>query len=217
MVTPASELRLAGVQVRPAGDSLRRLIQQGLRVSICEQIEDPKLAKGIVKREVTETITPGAAYSDDLLDGTRNNYLCALNREGDSIGIAAVDLSAGELRMIAVRSEDLESALSRFTPREVIVSRGENPSNVLKGPIGEEGPMVTERESWEFDAELGRDQLAERFKVKSLESFGIADEDRVAVGAAGAVLRDLGERQAAGTPPLPPPRRGEPRGPRPRG
>src|SRR5258705_7478170 len=112
--------------------------------------------------------------------------------------------------MIAVRSEDLESALSRFTPREVIVSRSENPSNVLKGPIGEEGPMVTERESWEFDAELGRDQLAERFKVKSLESFGIAEEDRVAVGAAGAVFRDLGELPPARTPPLPRPKNGRP-------
>jgi len=208
----ASEVPLAGVPVKAAGEYLRRLIQHGFRVSICEQTEDPKFAKGIVKREVTETITPGAAYSDDLLDGTRNNYLCALNREGDSIGIAAVDLSTGELRMIAVRSEDLESALSRFTPREVIVSRSENPSNVLKGPIGEEGPMVTERESWEFDAELGRDQLAERFKVKSLESFGIAEEDRVAVGAAGALLRYLDELQPAGTPHLARPRMERPGG-----
>ena len=208
----ASEVPLAGVPVKAAGEYLRRLIQHGFRVSICEQTEDPKLAKGIVKREVTETITPGAAYSDDLLDGTRNNYLCALNREGNSVGIAAVDLSTGELRMIAVRVEDLESALSRFTPREVIVARGENPSNVLKGPIGEEGPMVTERESWEFDPELGRDQLAERFKVKSLESFGIDDEDRAAVGAAGALLRYLDELQPAGTPHLARPRMERPGG-----
>ena len=208
----ASEVPLAGVPVKAAGEYLRRLIQHGFRVSICEQTEDPKLAKGIVKREVTETITPGAAYSDDLLDGTRNNYLCALNREGDSVGIAAVDLSTGELRMIAVRTEDLESALSRFTPREVIVARGENPSNALKGPIGEEGPMVTERESWEFDPELGRDQLAERFKVKSLESFGIAEEDRAAVGAAGALLRYLDELQPAGTPHLARPRMERPGG-----
>jgi DNA mismatch repair protein MutS len=208
----ASEVPLAGVPVKAAGEYLRRLIQHGFRVSICEQTEDPKLAKGIVKREVTETITPGAAYSDDLLDGTRNNYLCALNREGDSVGVAAVDLSTGELRMIAVRTDDLESALSRFTPREVIVTRGENVSSVLKGPIGEEGPMVTERESWEFDPELGRDQLAERFKVKSLESFGIAEEDRAAVGAAGALLRYLDELQPAGTPHLARPRMERPGG-----
>jgi len=111
------------------------LIQHGFRVSICEQTEDPKFAKGIVKREVVETITPGAAFSDDLLDGTRNNYLCALNRDGDSVGIAAADLSTGELRLTATGIRDLESALSRFTPREVILPRGESLTQVLKGPI----------------------------------------------------------------------------------
>src|SRR5690242_21738681 len=74
----ASEVPLAGVPVKAAGEYLKRLVQQGFRVSICEQTEDPKLAKGIVKREVIETVTPGAAFSDDLLDGARNNYLCAL-------------------------------------------------------------------------------------------------------------------------------------------
>jgi DNA mismatch repair protein MutS len=198
----ASEVPLAGVPVKAAGEYLRRLVQHGFRVSICEQTEDPKFAKGIVKREVVETITPGAAFSDDLLDGTRNNYLCALSRDGDSVGIAAADLSTGELRLAVVKLHDLESALSRFTPREVIVARGENPANVLRGPAGEESPMVTEREGWEFDPELGRDQLTERFKVSSLESFGIEDRDRTAVGAAGALLRYLDELQPAGTPHL---------------
>jgi DNA mismatch repair protein MutS len=198
----ASEVPLAGVPVKAAGEYLRRLVQHGFRVSICEQTEDPKFAKGIVKREVVETITPGAAFSDDLLDGTRNNYLCALKRDGNSIGIAAVDLSTGELRLTAVESDDLEAALSRFTPREVIVARGENPGSVLRGPLGEEGPMVTEREGWEFDGELGRDKLTERFKVSSLESFGIGESDGTAVGAAGALLRYLDELQPAGTPHL---------------
>jgi DNA mismatch repair protein MutS len=194
----ASAVPLAGVPVKAAGEYLRRLIQHGFRVSICEQTEDPKFAKGIVKREVVETITPGAAFSDDLLDGTRNNYLCALNRDGDLVGIAAADLSTGELRLTAMGIRDLESALSRFTPREVIVSRGETLSQALKGPVGEEGPMVTEREAWEFDSELGRDQLAERFRVSSLEAFGIQDGDRAAVGAAGALLRYLDELQPSG-------------------
>ena len=194
----ASAVPLAGVPVKAAGEYLRRLIQHGFRVSICEQTEDPKFAKGIVKREVVETITPGAAFSDDLLDGTRNNYLCALNRDGDLVGIAAADLSTGELRLTAIGIRDLESALSRFTPREVIVSRGETLSQAMKGPVGEESPMVTEREAWEFDSELGRDQLAERFRVSSLEAFGIQDEDSAAVGAAGALLRYLDELQPSG-------------------
>ena len=198
----ASEVPLAGVPVKAAGEYLRRLIQQGFRVSICEQTEDPKLAKGIVRREVVETITPGAAFSDDLLDGTRNNYLCALNRDGDLIGIAAVDLSTGEFRLAVSNVPDLESALSRFSPREVIVARESNLVHMLKSPAGEEGPMVTEREGWEFDPELGRDRLVDRFRVSSLEAFGIETADRASVGAAGGLLRYLDELQPAGTPHL---------------
>jgi DNA mismatch repair protein MutS len=208
----ASEVPLAGVPVKAAGEYLRRLIQQGFRVSICEQTEDPKFAKGIVKREVVETITPGAAFSDDLLDGSRNNYLCALNREADIVGIAAVDLSTGELRLAISPVADLESALSRFTPGEVIVARGSNLVHALKGPGGEEGPMVTEREGWEFDAELGRDQIVERFRVSSLEAFGIEDGDRVSIGAAGGLLRYLAELQPAGIPHLTRPRIEKPGG-----
>ncbi|MFL5563759.1 MAG: DNA mismatch repair protein MutS [Gemmatimonadaceae bacterium] len=202
----ASEVPLAGVPVKAAGEYLRRLIQHGFRVSICEQTEDPKFAKGIVKREVVETITPGAAFSDDLLDGARNNYLCALNRGGDSVGIAAADLSTGELRLTTVQTGDLESALSRFTPREVIVPRGESWAHVLKGPLGEEAPMVTEREAWEFDSDLGRDRLVEHFRVSSLEGFGIGRDDSVTIGAAGALLRYFNELQPAGMPHLARPR-----------
>ena len=198
----ASEVPLAGVPVKAAGEYLRRLVQHGFRVSICEQTEDPKYAKGIVKREVVETITPGAAFSDDLLDGTRNNYLCALAQSGGSVGIAATDLSTGELRLALANVSDLESVLSRFTPREIILPRGQNLGRLIKGPIGEEGPMVTERETWEFDTELARDQLVKRFEVSSLEAFGIESSDGVAVGAAGALLRYLNELQPAGMPHL---------------
>src|SRR3954465_12504761 len=95
----ASEVPLPRVPVKAAGDYVRRLVQQGFRVAICEQVEDPKLAKGIVRREVIETVTPGAAFSDDLLDGARNNFLCAVHTVGDSIGIAAADVSTGEFRL----------------------------------------------------------------------------------------------------------------------
>src|SRR5437899_6508552 len=87
----ASEVPLAGVPVKAAGDYVRRLVQQGFRVAICEQVEDPKTAKGVVRREVVETVTPGVAFSDDLLDGARNNFICTLwagsgKREVGSIG-----------------------------------------------------------------------------------------------------------------------------------
>ena len=198
----ASEVPLAGVPVKAAAEYLKRLVQQGFRVSICEQTEDPKLAKGIVKREVIETVTPGAAFADDLLDGTRNNYLCALNRSGDVVGVGCTDLSTGELRLTIVAAEDLNGALARFTPREIIVARGQDFGRTLKGPPGEEGPMVTEREGWEFDTSLARDQLLQHFQVSSLDAFGIEEADSVAVGAAGALLRYLRELQPSGTPHL---------------
>src|SRR3569832_2365395 len=82
----ATEVPLAGIPVKAASDYLRRLVQQGYRVAICEQTEDPKQAKGIVRREVVETITPGAAFSDDMLDKARNNYLCAIVDAGERTG-----------------------------------------------------------------------------------------------------------------------------------
>ena len=198
----ASAVPLAGVPVKAASEYLKRLVQQGFRVSICEQTEDPKLAKGIVKREVIETVTPGAAFSDDLLDGSRNNYLCALHRSGDTVGIGCTDLSTGELRLAIVAAGDLDAALARFTPREIIIARGEEFGRTLKGPLGEEGPMVTEREEWEFDLELARDQLLQHFQVGSLEAFGIEDADAAAISAAGALLRYLRDLQPSGTPHL---------------
>ena len=198
----ATEVPLAGVPVKAAGEYLRRLVQGGFRVSICEQTEDPKLAKGIVRREVVETITPGAAFSDDLLDGARNNYLCAISRCDDVVGIAAADLSTGELRLCTTRSADTESALSRLTPREVLVARGNAVEELLISPPGKEGPLVTQREAWQFDFGLGRDEILQRFQVASLEAFGIEHSDEVAVGAAGALLKYLDELQPAGTPHL---------------
>jgi DNA mismatch repair protein MutS len=202
----ASEVPLAGVPVKAAGDYLRRLVQHGFRVSICEQTEDPRLAKGIVKREVIETITPGAAFSDALLEGTRNNYLCALNRCADSIGFAAADLSTGELRLTETTFADADSVLSRLTPREVIIARAANLDQILKSPPGQEGPLLTEREGWEFDPALGRDLLIQRFRVSSLEAFGIAERDSAMLGAAGALLRYIDELQPAGSPHLALPR-----------
>ena len=96
----ASDVPLAGVPVKALNEYLRRLVRQGFRVAICEQVEDPRLAKGIVRREVIETITPGAAFSDDLLDGARNNFLCAMTASETHAGLAAADLSTGELRLV---------------------------------------------------------------------------------------------------------------------
>src|SRR5512146_524786 len=117
----AADVPLAGVPVKAAAEYVRRLVQQGFRVAICEQIEDPRLAKGVVRREVIETVTPGVAFSDELLDGSRNNFLVAVhaassaqrNGADDSVGVAAADVSTGELRLISATPDELEPLLAR--------------------------------------------------------------------------------------------------------
>jgi DNA mismatch repair protein MutS len=196
----AADVPLAGVPAKAMSGYLRQLVSQGYRVAICEQMEDAKNAKGVVRREVVETITPGAAFADDLLDHARNNFLCALSLAGDKAGIAAADLSTGELRLILCDAADLEPFLARLAPSEMVLVRGESAPSP-RGPTGE-GPLVTERERWEFDPALASDALRQQFDVASLEAFGIGDADALAVGAAGALLRYLHELQPQGMPHL---------------
>ena len=198
----ASDVPLAGVPVKAVNEYLRRLVRQGFRVAICEQVEDPRVAKGIVRREVIETITPGAAFADDLLEGARNNFLCALIVKGDDAGLAAVDLSTGELRVATVPLADLGALLARFSPTELVVPRGGRPPGATRDSAREEDALVTEREPWEFDAELARPELARQFGVHSLEGFGIGPADDLAIAAAGALLRYLRELQPGGVPHL---------------
>src|SRR5829696_2287569 len=161
----SAEVPLAGVPVKAAGEYLRRLVQQGFRVSICEQTEDPRQAKGIVRREVVETITPGAAFSDDLLDRARNNFLCAVFPTDELVGIAAADLSTGEFRLIVTAEGDTDAVLSRLSPREILVARNMSPAAKLVQQNRDEGALVTEREAWEFDPVLASNDIARHFGV----------------------------------------------------
>lgn len=197
----ASDVPLAGVPVKAVNDYLRRLVQQGFRVAICEQVEDPKLAKGIVRREVVETITPGAAFADDLLDVTRNNFLCAVHREGETYGIAAADVSTGAFHLVLAPAGDAGAALARFAPREVLVARGTSQVGAAAA-LHADGALVTERDGWEFDPALAREELARHFGVHSLEGLGVGGEAVAAVGAGGALLRYVRELQPAGIPHL---------------
>jgi len=124
----AADVPLAGVPAKAVQEYLRRLVQQGFRVAICEQTEDPKLAKGIVRREVVETVTPGVTFADELLDGTRNNFICALwalargrVTAPPAIGIAAADVSTGELRLCVTQPMELDAVLARYAPREILL------------------------------------------------------------------------------------------------
>ena len=197
----AAQVPLAGVPVKAGPDYVRRLVQLGHRVSICEQVEDPKTAKGVVRREVVETVTPGAAFSDELLDGSRNNYLCAMAVDMKSseprVGIAALDLSTGELRLLVVAHTEMEAMLARLSPREIVV-----PDDVV---TAFDSTLVAQRPAWEFDPAMAREELQRQFGVRSLDGFGVESSDDIAVGAAGALLRYVRELQPSGVPHLRPP------------
>ena len=206
----AAHVPLAGIPVKAAAEYLRRLVGHGHRVAVCEQVEDPKLAKGIVRREVVETITPGAVFADDLLDGARANYVCAVataretSRDGDrhQIGVAAADLSTGEFKLALVSASDAPAMLARLAPRELLMVRGSEDPGLIATIRAVDGALVTEREGWEFDAALAADDLARQFDVRGLEGFGLSIADGAAIGAAGVLLRYLRELQPGGLPHL---------------
>ena len=195
----AGDVPLAGVPVKAAGTYLRRLVERGFRVAICEQVEDPRLAKGIVRREVIETVTPGAALEEDLLDASRNNFLVGL-QPGNPVGLAALDLSTGELVLQVVLPHELAAALRRFDPREMVVPTGATPL------LEVETLLSTEREPWEFDAGWAEEELARRFELATLDGLGLGPGDRPALAATAALLRYAAQLKPGGLPQLARPR-----------
>src|SRR6266446_3106897 len=190
----SADVPLAGVPVKAATEYLRRLIAKGHRVAICEQVEDPKLAKGVVRRAVVETVTPGTVLTDDWLVKNRNNYLVALDPRGTAAGLATLDITTGELFLEVVPTGDVESALGRYEARELVV-----PADT---PVAAFATTLTTREAWEFDAELAREDLLRTYGIASLDGLGVSADDRPAVGAAGALLRYARELKPGGLPHL---------------
>jgi DNA mismatch repair protein MutS len=191
----AAEVPLAGVPVKAAATYIRRLVEKGFRVAIAEQVEDPKLAKGLVRREVIEVVTPGAVMADDLLEQHRNTFLVALVADGPRAGLAAADLSTGEFALESLAVTEVGAALERYHPSEVLVSEG---AADLAPPV----TLVTRRERWHFDPAVAADELKRFGGVAALDGLGIEAGDALAVGAAGALLRYLSELQPGGLPHL---------------
>jgi DNA mismatch repair protein MutS len=205
---------LAGVPVKAAAEYLRQLVAAGHRVAICEQVEDPKEARGLVRREVVETLTPGALLQDGWVAGSRNNWMVAVGRgsgtagrrdggeagklERNDVGLAAIDLSTGEFLLETLDQDGLQEALSRLDPAEIVTAGDAYPPTRLPASP----PLTTRREPWEFDPDLAREELARRFSLSSLDGLGVGPEDTAAVGAAGALLRYLTELQPGGLPHL---------------
>src|SRR6266550_1809387 len=196
----AAEVPLAGVPVKAVTEYLRRLVAKGHRVAICEQVEDPKLAKGLVRRAVVETVTPGTVLAEDWVSRERNNFLVACAPRGESTGVAALDVTTGEFIWESVLPADLPLALARFEPPEIVVPAGSRP------PLAPDAVTVTEREAWEFDPELAREDLMRAYGLASLDGLGVEAGDGAALGAAGALLRYARELKPGGLPHLSRPR-----------
>ncbi|HSV87287.1 MAG TPA: DNA mismatch repair protein MutS [Bacteroidales bacterium] len=185
----ASFVELAGFPFHALDTYLPRLVKAGQRVAICEQLEDPKLAKKIVKRGVTELITPGIAFSDKVLDHKENNFLAALHLNDDIIGIAFLDVSTGEFIADQGKVEYIDKLLQSFRPSEVVIQK--NQQTYFKSTFGGKF-FITTFDDWVFTRDFADDLLLKHFGTVSFKGFGI-DSLHCGIIAAGAVLHYLSE------------------------
>ncbi len=175
---------LAGFPYHALDTYLPKLVRAGLRVAVCDQLEDPKTAKGIVKRGVTELVTPGVALTDGVLDIHENNFLCSVNLQGHMIGIAFLDISTGEFMMGQGNAAYADRLMATFRPKEVLFEKGKRQTFVEAfGSKWTTYPF----DDWAYVESSARDRLVKHFGTQNLKGFGIEDE-RLGVTAAGAIL-----------------------------
>jgi DNA mismatch repair protein MutS len=186
-----SETELAGFPHHALNTYLPKLVRAGCRVAICDQLEDPKLTKKIVKRGVTELITPGVALNDEVLDSKKNNYLAALYTGKKSSGIALLDISTGDFWVAQGQEEWMEQLLQNMAPSEVLVSKPNKKHFAAR--YGHQYNVFF-LEDWAFAPDFTKEKLTRHFETHSLSGFGIADLEE-AQRAAGAVLHYLSETQ----------------------
>lgn len=190
----AADVPLAGFPHHALDTYLPKLVKAGYKVAICEQIEDPKLAKGIVKRDVIEIVTPGVAVSDKLLDNRANNFVCALFFKGDKVGVAFADVSTGEFYTTKVKVDELSNLLDTITPSEILHSKSHKDTieQVFEGVRVK--PAFTKLEDWVFKYDYAFEILTGHFQTQSLKGFGI-DDLELGIISAGAVLHYLQDTQ----------------------
>ncbi|MEM6698027.1 MAG: DNA mismatch repair protein MutS, partial [Bacteroidota bacterium] len=185
----AAHIELAGFPHHSLDTYLPKLVRAGYRVAICDQLEDPKMTKKIVKRGVTELVTPGVAYNDQVLDHKSNNFLAAVHFEKARAGVSFLDISTGEFLTTEGSLAYVEKLLQSFKPSEVLFQR--NHEEQFLNSFG--GRFHTFRlDDWVFTDDFAKDKLLAHFKTKSLKGFGVESMD-LAIIAAGAVLHYLGE------------------------
>src|SRR5947209_12674571 len=162
---------------QPALESyLAKLVEAGQRAAVCEQVEDPKLAKGLVKREVVRVVTPGTLTDEELLDPRTANYLAAVVEVGGKLGLAWVELSTGKFSLTGVSRTELADEMARLNPAETLVSEISLDAPWLRGLRGQPGQTITPRPSWDFLAEQARAALFDHFRTTTLAGFGIDDD-----------------------------------------
>ncbi len=192
----AGEVPLAGFPHHALDNYLPRLVQAGHRVAVCEQLEDPKFARKIVKRDVVEVVTPGVSFHDNLLSPRRSNYLAAVvwgadRSEKDLVGLAFVDISTGEFSLTECAVGRTEEVLQAIGPAELLVDRSQRERlNAFREPAF----VVTPQEDWAFSREFAQEVLLRHFRTHSLKGFGVEDLG-LGIRAAGAVLNYLNDTQ----------------------
>ena len=183
----AASSDLAGFPHHSLDTYLHKLVKAGYRVAICDQLEDPKAAKGIVKRGVTELVTPGVATNDKLLEGGSNNFLGGIHQEGDRVGLAFLDISTGEFFVSEGSPEYADKLLQTMRPAEVVFRKDRQKAfKEVYGSRFHTYPL----DAWIFDEGFARESLTRHFNTQTLKGFGVEDLP-LAVIAAGAVLQYL--------------------------
>lgn len=186
-----SETALAGFPHHSLETYLPKLVRAGQRVAICDQLEDPKLAKGIVKRGVTELVTPGVSFNDQVLEQKKNNFLCAIHFTKGQHGIAFIDVSTGEFLVAQGNDEYINKVIQGFEPKEIIFQK--NKSKEYEQIFGTKYYNFR-LDDWVFTSDFAQENLNKHFSTKSLKGFGIESLD-AGIVAAGAILHYLSETQ----------------------
>lgn len=186
-----SETALAGFPHHSLNTYLPKLVKAGLRVAICDQLEDPKMTKTIVKRGVTELVTPGVALNDDILSAKTNNFLASVYFGKKNLGIAFLDVSTGEFLTAQGSEEYIDKLIQNFRPSEILVTK--NHKNTFKSAFGEDH-HVFYLEDWIYKEDYAFETLTKHFQTNSLKGFGV-EELQEGIVASGAILYYLSETQ----------------------
>lgn len=187
----ASHIELAGFPHHSLNTYLPKLVRAGERVAICDQLEDPKTVKGIVKRGVTELVTPGVAFNDQVLEQGKNNFLAAIHFDKKTSGVAFLDISTGEFFLAEGSMEYIDKLIQGFEPSEIIFQKNKN--KLFAEQFGDKY-YTYKLEDWVFTSDFATESLTNHFDTKGLKGFGV-EELQNGIIAAGAALHYLSETQ----------------------